>query len=64
MLEFNLIEAKWFYKPQKYSVESGKVTIITEPNTDFWQRTYYGFRNDNAHVLYNTIAEKYFSFIN
>jgi len=62
MLDFNLLEAKWFYKPQKYSIESSKVTITTEPNTDFWQRTYYGFRNDNAHVLYNKIAEKLFSF--
>jgi hypothetical protein len=62
MREFNLFEEKWFNKPQKYLIENGGVTITTEPNTDFWQRTYYGFRNDNAHVLYNTVAEKYFSF--
>lgn len=25
--------------------------ITTEPNTDLWQRSYYGFRNDNAPAL-------------
>ena len=62
MIKFNLSEAMWFSEPQKYAIEDDKVIITTEPNTDFWQRTYYGFRNDNAHVLYNTTDEKYFSF--
>ncbi|MCL2199152.1 MAG: DUF1349 domain-containing protein [Defluviitaleaceae bacterium] len=62
MLDFNTSNAKWFFKPKNHLIEDGKVLITTEPNTDFWQRTYYGFRNNNAHVLYNTITEKYFSF--
>jgi regulation of enolase protein 1 (concanavalin A-like superfamily) len=62
MFEFSLSNAKWFFEPPNYLIEDGKVTISTEPNTDFWQRTYYGFRNDNAHVLYNTTDQKYFSF--
>ena len=62
MLDFNTYSAKWFFEPKNHLIEDGKVIITTEPNTDFWQRTYYGFRNDNAHVLYNTITEKYFSF--
>ena len=62
MLDFNIYSAKWFFEPKNHLIEDGKVIITTEPNTDFWQRTYYGFRNDNAHVLYNTITEKYFSF--
>lgn len=62
MFEFNTKEAKWFFEPKNYLIEKDRVEIITEPNTDFWQRTYYGFRNDNAHVLYITTDEKYFSF--
>jgi regulation of enolase protein 1 (concanavalin A-like superfamily) len=62
MLEFNLEDAKWFFRPSKFSIDNGKVIISTDPKTDFWQRTYYGFRNDNAHVLYNTTGEQYFSF--
>ncbi|CBZ02866.1 DUF1349 domain-containing protein [Clostridium botulinum] len=62
MFRFNTKECKWFFEPKNYLIEEDKVEIITEPNTDFWQRTYYGFRNDNAHVLYVTTDEKYFSF--
>jgi regulation of enolase protein 1 (concanavalin A-like superfamily) len=62
MFEFNANKAKWFCKPQNYSVEGDRIEIITEPNTDLWQRTYYGFRNDNAHILYITTNERYFSF--
>ena len=32
------------------------------PGTDFWQRTYYGFQNDNAPALLMKTEEKYFSF--
>lgn len=62
MLEFNMKEVKWFFEPKHYLIENDRVEITTEPNTDFWQRTYYGFRNDNAHVLYVTTDERYFSF--
>jgi regulation of enolase protein 1 (concanavalin A-like superfamily) len=62
MFGFNVKEAKWFFEPESYVIETERVEIITNPNTDFWQRTYYGFRNDNAHVLYITTDERYFSF--
>jgi regulation of enolase protein 1 (concanavalin A-like superfamily) len=62
MAEFNTKAAKWFFKPENYAIEENRVEMTTDPNTDFWQRTYYGFRNDNAHMLYMTIDEKYFSF--
>jgi uncharacterized protein len=62
MFDFNGKEAKWFFEPENYVIERDRVEITTDPNTDFWQRTYYGFRNDNAHVLYITTDERYFSF--
>ncbi len=43
--------ATWFNKPKKFKVTSRSVIMTTEPNTDFWQRSYYGFRNDNAPAL-------------
>ncbi len=54
---------KWIFKPKNYEVTKDKIVIETEPHTDFWQRTYYGFRNDNAHALVKLTNEKYFSFI-
>ena len=43
--------ARWINKPKTFEVTRQQVTITTEPRTDFWQRTYYGFRNDNAPAL-------------
>jgi len=47
-MNFNLKEAKWLNLPNQYKIGNETVTIISDPKTDFWQRTYYGFRNDNA----------------
>jgi hypothetical protein len=49
----------WLYPPQKCQVENGRVSISTEPKTDFWQRTYYGFQNDNAPAFLRSIAEDF-----
>jgi len=43
-----LSEFRWINQPKEFSIENDRLTIITEPGTDLWQRTYYGFRNDNA----------------
>lgn len=59
---FNLENAQWFFKPKKYNIKKDEVEIETEPKTDFWQKTYYNFQNDNAPVLYNRINEEYFTF--
>lgn len=53
----------WIREPKTYEITEKCIKIITEPNTDLWQRTYYGFRNDNAPVLQIETEEKYFSFI-
>ena len=43
--------------------DNGKIEIITKPNTDLWQRTYYHFQNDNAPVYQMETSDKYFSFV-
>lgn len=53
----------WQYPVSTFSITDERIEIITEPNTDFWQRTYYGFRNDNAPALLMKTDEKFFSFI-
>ncbi|MGL5540188.1 MAG: DUF1349 domain-containing protein [Erysipelotrichaceae bacterium] len=62
-MNFNMEKLEWTRKPKKYSIKEEKIEIITEPHTDLWQRTYYGFQNDNAAVLQMTTNEKYFSFV-
>lgn len=60
---FKSDEAKWIFEPKTYSISDEKVIIKTEPKTDFWQRTYYGFKNDNAPALLVNTNKKRFSFI-
>lgn len=62
-LEFLQMNPVWTRKPANTEVTEHKVVITTEKGTDLWQRTYYGFRNDNAPVLQARTSEKYFSFI-
>ena len=56
--------AKWEWTrfPKAYHIEENKIEIVTNPNTDLWQRTYYHFRNDNAPVLQIGTDERFFSF--
>ncbi len=50
----------WEFAPDNYKI-GDVVSITTKPHTDFWQRTYYGFRNDNGHCLLTKVDDKYFS---
>lgn len=61
-MDFTQSNTFWIHRPKEYSFLNGKVCITTEPGTDYWQRTYYGFRNDNAPALLMKIKEAHFSF--
>jgi uncharacterized protein len=50
-MNIDFTQGQWINPPRRSSVTSQQVEIVTDPNTDFWQRTYYGFRNDNGHAL-------------
>ena len=53
----------WIREADRNDVTDDRIIIHTQPKTDLWQRTYYGFQNDNAPVLQMKTSEKYFSFI-
>ncbi|MEZ3495955.1 MAG: DUF1349 domain-containing protein, partial [Lachnospiraceae bacterium] len=55
-------ELVWVREPKQSVITENAVEIITESGTDLWQRTYYGFQNDNAPILQMKTSEKYFSF--
>ena len=60
---FRITDLKWIREPKQYDIKQNKIKIVTEPNTDLWQRTYYGFQNDTAPVLQMTTKQEYFSFV-
>lgn len=61
-MNFNTADLIWTREPKQYCINQEQITIITEPHTDLWQITYYGFQNDNAPVLQLKTQETYFSF--
>ena len=62
-MKWDLNDLKWTREPREFTIQEDCITITTEPGTDLWQRTYYGFQNDNAPLLQLTTAEPYFSFV-
>ena len=62
-MKVDLNKFEWIREPKNYEVTSECIKITTEPGTDLWQRTYYGFQNDNAPVFQMKTDERYFSFI-
>lgn len=63
MFQFDTSKAKWIFPPKVFEVSDDKVVMVTEPGTDFWQRTYYGFQNDNGPALLLATEEASFSFM-
>ena len=61
-MRFDLEQLRWTREPKDYTIEDGRIGIVTAPHTDLWQHTYYHFRNDNAPVLQLETEEKFFSF--
>lgn len=60
---FISMNPEWIRKPTNVKVTNDTIEVITESGTDLWQRTYYGFTNDNAPVYQVKTDEKFFSFI-
>ncbi|MGN1005250.1 MAG: DUF1349 domain-containing protein [Aristaeellaceae bacterium] len=61
-MPFDISLLRWTRPPRDFSVSPEEIRITTEPGTDLWQRTYYGFQNDNAPVLQLETDETRFSF--
>jgi regulation of enolase protein 1 (concanavalin A-like superfamily) len=59
--ELKLEDGKWLNPPANYNINEASIALQTEPSTDFWQRSYYGFQNDNA-PAYLFESDKNFTF--
>lgn len=42
----------WFCEPKRWGTDEAGLWLVTDSDTDFWQRTHYGFRRDNGHFLF------------
>ena len=59
---FDVSRLVWTRAPKSCEIREGEIVVVTQPCTDLWQRTYYGFQNDNAPVLQMATDETFFSF--
>ena len=46
---------KWHSEPSNWSIKDNQLEIETDPETDFWQKTHYGFQVDNGHFLFTDL---------
>ncbi|HXK36922.1 MAG TPA: DUF1349 domain-containing protein [Candidatus Paceibacterota bacterium] len=50
-MKVDFTKGEWINAPRVSKTSRDAVEITTDPFTDFWQRSFYGFRNDNAPAL-------------
>jgi regulation of enolase protein 1 (concanavalin A-like superfamily) len=46
------VQLSWHCEPARWSTPGEVLRIEPEAQTDFWQRTHYGFQADNGHFLF------------
>lgn len=44
---------QWAHPPARWSLGDA-LELTTAPDTDYWQRTHYGFARDNGHFFFTT----------
>jgi uncharacterized protein len=54
-LRDTLAAFRWRNEPASWRLEDA-LEIRTDPDTDYWQRTHYGFRRDNGHFFYTELT--------
>ena len=42
----------WHSEPSSWNLDNKRLQVSPDPQTDFWQRTHYGFQVDNGHFLF------------
>lgn len=42
----------WHCEPTRWAIDEDRLHIEPDAQTDFWQRTHYGFQADNGHFLF------------
>ena len=58
-MKFDINQLEWIYPPKQSFLSAEKIVITTDPLTDCWQRTHYGFQKDNAHALVLPLKEDF-----
>ncbi|MBM9500195.1 DUF1349 domain-containing protein [Leptospira sp. 201903071] len=52
-------EGFFWYNIPDFQIQDRRLFLKTSPETDFWQRTHYGFRKDNGHCLLRYVVSDF-----
>ena len=52
-------QLRWLHEPDSWEIEGQTLRLRPDAQSDFWQRTHYGFENDNGHFLYLETASDF-----
>jgi len=44
-------QCEWFNEPSTWSLDGDTLKVTTNPKTDFWRNTHYGFTRDSGHCF-------------
>lgn len=47
---------QWLNEPTQWQHSDASILVTTNPQTDFWRKTHYGFIRDNGHFYYQTVT--------
>jgi uncharacterized protein len=53
-----LASFRWRHEPSRWRLDD-VLEICTDPDTDYWQRTHYGFQRDNGHFFYTELSGEF-----
>ncbi|WP_209329602.1 DUF1349 domain-containing protein [Lunatimonas salinarum] len=49
----------WINEPKHWKITGENFTLQTDPKTDFWRKTHYGFIRDNGHFFFTELFGKF-----
>lgn len=49
------IHMQWLNEPEKWSVENDRISVTSDPQTDFWRITHYGYVTNNGHFYFREV---------
>lgn len=47
---------QWENEPKVWKLTDNQLQVITDENTDFWRKTYYGFIRHDGHFYYKNLS--------
>lgn len=46
---------QWYNPPSHWTASDETIVVRTDPKTDFWRKTHYGFMRDNGHFYFQAV---------